>query len=74
MGVIQNFFKAIFPASWVKDMEVESRKWRVKCPCGFETNIWDLGGIRWHATGTQKNYFKCINCRKWKWHTVYKQT
>lgn len=74
MSGIQRFFKRIFPARWAESMEADSRKWMVKCPnCGFEQSIWEMGGIRWKATGNSRNLLKCPNCGERGWHTIYKK-
>lgn len=74
MSLIQRFFMAIFPASWAGSMEAESREWMVRCKCGHERSIWDLGGIKWKATGTSRNYGRCPVCGKRSWHTTYHKT
>ena len=74
MSWIQRFFVKIFPASWARSMEADSRRWFIKCPeCNFEQSYWDLGGIRWKATGDQRTYMKCVNCGKRSWHLSYKK-
>ena len=74
MSPIQRFFTAIFPASWAKSMEADSRKWMMRCdPCGFERSYWDMGGIRWKAYGNQKTYMKCISCGDRSWHSTHKR-
>ena len=71
MSTIQKFFLAVFPAKWAQSMEAESRAWIVKCPsCSHERSIWELGGIRWKATGSPKTYMKCPQCGQTGWHGV----
>lgn len=71
---IQRFFMWIFPASWARSMEADSRRWHMKClKCDFEESYWDFGGIRWKATGNQRNYKKCRNCGEGSWHQSYKK-
>lgn len=73
MSWIQRFFTFILPRSWAESMEADSRKWMLKClRCGFERSFWDMGGIRWKATGNQRNYIKCSSCGKRSWHQAYK--
>lgn len=74
MSLIQRFFKAIFPASWAESMEADSRRWMVRCRCGFERSIWDMGGIRWKAYGSSKSYMRCLSCGRRSWHTIYRKT
>jgi hypothetical protein len=73
MSWIQKLFKAIFPTSWGESMEADSRKWMLKCNCGFEQSFWNLGGIRWKASGNQRNYMKCVSCGERSWHRTYKK-
>jgi hypothetical protein len=41
-------------------MEADSRQWHMKClKCDFEESYWDLGGVRWKATGDSKNLRLC---------------
>jgi len=54
-------------------MEAESRAWMVRCPCGFERSVWDMGGIRWKAAGKPRQYMLCQSCGKLSWHTIYRK-
>lgn len=74
MSRIQRFFTAVFPASWARSMEEHSRQWMMRCGCGFERSIWEMGGIRWKARGTQRNYMRCTACGERSWHTCYRKT
>lgn len=51
-------------------MEAESRSWMARCACGFARSIWELGGIRWKATGQPRQYLSCPQCGQRSWHTV----
>jgi endogenous inhibitor of DNA gyrase (YacG/DUF329 family) len=74
LSFFQRLFTTIFPRRWAESMAADSRRWFMKCPeCGFEESYWDLGGIRWKATGNQKNYRKCPSCGKRSWHQTYKK-
>jgi hypothetical protein len=70
MSMIQRFFQAIFPKSWAESMEADSRRWMVRCRCGFARSIWDIGGIRWKATGKPRTYLRCPECGERSWHTI----
>jgi hypothetical protein len=70
---IQRFFVSIFPASWAKSMEEDSRRWMLRCDCGFERSIWDMGGIRWKARGNSRNYMRCTACGERSWHRMYRK-
>jgi hypothetical protein len=65
---------AIFPAGWGRSMEAVSRRWMMRCRCGFERSIWDMGGIRWKARGTSRSYMRCLGCGERSWHTIYRRT
>lgn len=73
MSSIQKFFAAIFPARWAKSMEAHSRSWMMRCECGYEKSIWDMGGIRWKARGNPRSYRKCQECGNRSWHTIYQK-
>ncbi len=74
MSGIQRLFTRFVPKSWAESMEADSRRWMVKCPnCGFERSVWDMGGIRWKATGNPRWRMRCPNCGEMGWHTVYKK-
>ncbi len=54
-------------------IEAHSRAWRVRCPhCGFDRSIWDLGGIRYGATGRTRMLARCPQCKRTGWHKVEK--
>jgi len=72
MSSIQKFFVWLLPRRWAEGMEAESRRWMVRCTCGFERSFWDLGGIRWKAAGNERRYLRCPQCRQRHWHTVFK--
>ena len=67
----QQLIHELAPHSWATSMEAESRAWMVRCrSCGFERSIWELGGIRWKATGSKLTWGRCPNCGKRGWHTI----
>lgn len=70
----QRLIGKLVPRSWTTAMEAESRAWMVRCrACGYERSIWDLGGIRWKATGSKLTWSRCANCGKWGWQTIYRR-
>ncbi len=69
---IQQLVSRFVPRSWASSMEAESRAWIVGCPaCGFERSIWDLGGIRWKASGSKRILARCPSCGKVAWQKVF---
>ena len=74
MSRIQELVSNLVPRSAATSMEAESREWMVRCrSCGFERSIWELGGIRWKATGTKWTWGRCSNCGKRGWHKIYRR-
>jgi hypothetical protein len=73
MSFFQKLFTSILPRKWAEDMEAHSRSWMIKCRCGYERSIWEIGGIRWRAIGNQKTPARCPSCGKRSWHTVYRK-
>ena len=71
---IQRLVNGLVPRTWGASMEAESRTWMVRCrSCGFERSIWELGGVRWKASGTSWTWGRCPNCNKRRWHKVYRR-
>jgi hypothetical protein len=60
------------PKAWADDIEADSRKWMVRCSCGHEVSIWDIGGVRYKAHGNPKTVRQCPSCG-WSVHTIYKK-
>lgn len=74
MNFFQRFFKTILPKSMARNMEYESRQWGITCPnCGKETSIWEMGGIRWGASGKTAMVWKCEICGDKGWRTLHKK-
>ena len=73
MSAVQRLAKKLLPKRIVDAMEAESRQWRVVCACGHDRSIWDIGGIRYKATGKPRTLLKCPECGKRTWHRVLKQ-
>jgi DNA-directed RNA polymerase subunit RPC12/RpoP len=74
MSRIQQLFTRFVPRSWAASMEEESRAWMVRCPhCGYERSVWDLGGIRWKASGKKRIWARCPHCGQRGWHVVYRR-
>jgi hypothetical protein len=73
MTLVQRFFTAILPKDRAEQMRAESSSWLVKCECGYERSYWDLGGIRWKASGSPKLHRICPQCGRRNWHSVYRK-
>ncbi|MFZ4507172.1 MAG: hypothetical protein ACOYON_05680 [Fimbriimonas sp.] len=70
MSILQKFFLKILPKAIGEDMRRDSMRWIVKCQCGFGRSIWEMGGIRWKASGSPKTLLKCPECGERSWHSV----
>lgn len=74
MSTIQSIVKALVSRESYANMEKESRSWMVQCPnCKSERSIWDMGGIRWGASGKPRTYQLCFHCNQPGWHVIYKK-
>ena len=62
MGKLQNILVNVLPDSWAASMESESRGWYMRCPCGAETSVWEMGGVRWKAAGNPVRAGECAAC------------
>lgn len=73
MSRTQRFFTRFAGAETAAAMEAHSRAWLAQCPnCGHERSIWELGGIRYKASGNPRLRLSCPNCGKAGWHEVHK--
>lgn len=73
MTSIQQFFMAILPVNWAQDLQAESQTWMLRCTCGYERSIWEMGGIRWKARGNPRQLRVCPQCSQRTWHTIYRK-
>ena len=70
----QRLVSGLVPSTWAASMETESRAWMVRCrSCGSERSIWELGGIRWKATGSKWTWGRCSTCGKRGWQKIYRR-
>ena len=73
MSRTQRFFTRLAGAETAAAMEAHSRAWLVECPnCGHQRSIWELGGIRYKATGNPRTRLRCPKCGQAGWHKVHK--
>lgn len=70
MSSMPRFFAAVLPRRWMEAMEADSRRWMVRCACGFARSVWEIGGIRYKATGQPSWFMKCPQCGQRSWHKV----
>lgn len=52
----------------------QSKAWRVVCPnCGYSRSVWEMGGIRYKATGgVARKLLSCPRCGEAGWHRYEK--
>lgn len=68
MGALRNLVLALVPASWGASMERDSRGWKLVCPCGHVRSVWEIGGLRWKASGEPRKLLHCPACGRWRCH------
>lgn len=53
--------------------ETHSRAWLLECPnCGNARSVWEMGGIRYKASGSSKTRVRCPKCGEAGWHRMVK--
>jgi DNA-directed RNA polymerase subunit RPC12/RpoP len=58
-----NFAQRLFSRLFGPNVEKESHEWMVECQkCSRRISVWELGGIRFKASGTKWRYAKCGKC------------
>jgi hypothetical protein len=69
----QRFFRRLGGPELFAAMEQESRLWKAECPhCRTDTtSVWDLGGIRYRATGEPRNRVRCPRCGEKHWLRIH---
>lgn len=71
MPLLRSLILKFVSTDTAKKMEAESRKWKVHCACGNETDYWTMGGIRYKAASRGKKLLlRCPKCGL-TWHSVY---
>ena len=70
---IQKIFRWFTSKALFKKMEEDSRLWVFDCDCGKTTNIWEIGGIRYKASGNKTSLVKCPRCAKKAMRKIYKK-
>lgn len=69
MTRFQKFLLSLFP-SRAADIQAESQSWILRCPCGFERSVWELGVIRYKAKGHSRKRMECPQCQQITWHSI----
>ena len=71
MSLSQKLLQAILPRRLAEEIEAESRSWMLRCDaCGLERSVWDVGGVRWKASGRPRRWMRCPQCARATWHML----
>lgn len=69
----QRLFRRLVDAPTFAAMEAHSRYWFARCrTCDHRRSIWDLGGIRYKASGTSLTRLHCPQCNAARMHRLEK--
>ncbi len=72
LSLAQKIAKFFASASLFEKMKADSMLYRFTCSCGKEASIWDIGGIRYKASGTPRTGVRCPYCGKRSMQRIYK--
>lgn len=71
MSLLRRLILAVVSRERAASMEAESRRWMLQCSeCGQERSVWDLGGLRYGASGNPSYAARCLQCGKRTTHRV----
>jgi hypothetical protein len=73
MPFVRNLLLKLVSEERAAAIEKESRQWVLRCPCGQERSVWDMGGLRYKAAGNPRRLTRCPSCRKREWHTLIRR-
>ena len=63
-AMIRKLLRTLMSEDSFRRVEEESRDWYFTCgTCGQEFSVWDLGGIRYRASGYPSRLVKCPMCQ-----------
>ena len=63
MGWLSRFITRNMDRNLAQEMEAESRQWHLQCPkCGHSKSVWELGGLRYKASGSKSVLGRCSGC------------
>ncbi|MBX3437435.1 MAG: hypothetical protein KF861_08100 [Planctomycetaceae bacterium] len=62
MSTVQDIARHVLSETVYNVVRDQSQRWMMRCPCGHETSIWDMGGIRWRADGKAIRWGRCGGC------------
>jgi hypothetical protein len=71
LSLVQRLARTLLPARAFAAMERESREWMLECSgCGHRRSLWEMGGIRYKASGTPRMRGSCARCGTSGWHPI----
>lgn len=73
MSISQNIARYVLTDSGYDSVRQESEAWAMACPCGAETSVWQMGGIRWKARGAPHRLGRCASCGQAFWGRLYRR-
>ena len=63
MGWLQRFIEKNLGRDIAAEMREESQNWHIECPkCGNSKSVWEVGGVRYKATGSKSVLGRCSGC------------
>lgn len=60
----QKLMKFFSSQAKFQEMEETSKRWVATCDCGYEMNMWEVGGVRYKAVGNKTTFMRCPRCGK----------
>ncbi len=73
MPFLRDTILSLMPKTWRASAMADSKLWLTRCTgCEHQSNVWDLGGMRWKAFGEPLTSFPCPACGKVKMHKLTK--
>lgn len=74
LSFAQKIAKALTSAATFEKLKEESMRYYFVCAkCGKESNIWEIGGIRYKAAGKPLTSIMCPGCGKFGMQAILKK-
>lgn len=74
MSTVQHIARHVLPLTVYNAVRDQSQHWMMRCPCGHETSVWEMGGIRWKADGKAIRWGRCGGCGERYVGQVYRRS
>jgi hypothetical protein len=72
LSLAQGIAKLFSSKSKFREIADESKLWLFTCVCGKQSSIWDIGGVRYRASGNPSLLVKCPYCKQKSLQRIYK--